>query len=898
MSMIFWQFSLATPSDSWAANVWYLASDPVFASIFFAFGITLVLFILLFVIRFLLRRRLSILQAFQNKVLLIRVPKDIKKEDTQGDKSQQQIQELIGAMEAIFATVGSLKSSQGIRSWLFGVGETFSFEIVVHKDKISFYAVVPAKQRTFFEEQIQAQFPFAEVDEVPDYNIFSPKGVVLGSYIGFRRQPFFPIRTYRKLEKDPLNSLTNALAKVDGDDGALIQYTLRSAPGKWRKEGLRIARAMQQGKKYADVLGKSIFKDVGKGLVQAASSSKTDKPPESYRLSPLEEEMVKGLEEKASKAGLDVNIRVVVAAQSPMKAQQYLNDILNAYGQFNIYEYGNSFKHQTPRFQSSLIRASIYRHFSHAHRLVLNSEEMASVFHLPLPITETPKINWLLARKALPPSNLPTEGLSLGYSEYRSHKYPVFIKSEDRRRHAYLIGKSGTGKTDFLKAMAQQDIEQGHGICIIDPHGDFADDALTFVPKERAEDVIFFDPSDFERPLGLNMLEFDPRYPHMRTFVINEMLKIFDKLYDLKSTGGPMFETYMRNAILLLMDDPASGMTLMDIPRVLADEDYRNYKLSKCTSTQVKDFWTKEALKAGGEASLANMVPYITSKLASFIYNDYMRPIIGQQKTAFNLYDAMNEQKIIILKLPKGQIGDMNAYLLGMIMIGKILDAALRRAEMPPEERKDFFLYVDEFQNFLTDSITSILSEARKYGLCLTMAHQFIGQLSVGANKDTAIRDAIFGNVGTMMIGRIGMEDAEFLAKEFAPVFTEFDLVNSEAYTFNIKLLIDNQVSRPFNLHPPRPKRPETTELATMIRELSRYKYGRKRELVEAEMEESRLAFGAPAEEDEEVEEEPEEEVRPVEPVEETASEEQTAPVEENSTEEAPAEEDTAKEVV
>ncbi|HEU0050998.1 MAG TPA: type IV secretion system DNA-binding domain-containing protein [Patescibacteria group bacterium] len=832
------------PSNTIFSDAWNFVYDPgllpfIFLILYFVFAV-----LILFAIRALLRRRMNLLQAFHTSVLLIRVPKELKKEDMNAEKSQQQIQEMIGHMETVFATIGSLKASKGVLAWFLGRADTFCFEIVAHKDKISFYAAVPKKFRTFMEEQIHAQYPNAEIEEAPDYNIFSPTGIVLGSYVTFRRQNFFPIRTYRKLETDSLNSLTNALAKVESGDGAAIQYTVRSARSSWRKEGLRIAKAMQQGKKLSQVSRGDILSGVGSELKSIAAAAKPKDPnkpvTEPYRLSPLEEEMVKGLEEKAAKAGLNVNIRIVVSAQNPAKAQQYLNDILNAYGQFNIYEYGNSFKKKMPYFQSALIRSFIYRQFSHAHQTILNAEEAASVYHFPLPVTDTPKINWLLSRKALPPSNLPNEGLVLGYADYRGHRYDVRIKSADRRRHMYVIGKSGTGKTEFLKGMVQQDIEQGRGVCIIDPHGDLADEALTFVPKERAEDVIFFDPSDFERPIGLNMLEFDPRYPQLRTFVINEMLKIFDKLYDLKATGGPMFETYMRNAILLLMDDPESGQTLMDIPRVLADEDYRNYKLSKCTSAEVKDFWTKEALKAGGEASLQNMVPYITSKLASFIYNDYMRPIVGQQKSAFNLFDAMNEQKIIILKLPKGQIGDLNAYLLGMIMIGKILDAALKRGEMPPEERKDFFLYVDEFQNFLTDSITSILSEARKYGLCLVMAHQFIGQLTIGAGKDTTIRDAIFGNVGTMLIGRIGMEDAEFLAKEFVPVFTEFDLVNAEAYTFNIKLLIDNQASRPFNIHPVRPRHAASSELANMVRELSRYKYGRKRELVESEMTERR----------------------------------------------------------
>lgn len=845
------QFEVAPVSESMGRQALAILAVPEAASVVFVFVSVLALGFLLRGIVELLRRRGIVGRAFRMKVLCVRVPKLLKKEDATTDKSTQQVQEMIGAMETVFATIGAQRAQKGMEAWLYGRSDALAFEIVAHREKISFYVAVPSRLQSFMEEQIHAQYPNAQIDEVPDYNIFLPTGVILGSSLTLRRSSYFPIKTYRKQETDGLNALTNALSKVAPMDGIAIQYVVRSAAPSWRTEGLRVARAMQQGKKLSQVERRGIWNGVRKELKGFAQVPKggEQKPPESYRLSPLEEEMVKGLEEKASKAGLDVNIRIVVSAAMPETAQQYLNDVLGAYGQFNIYEFGNSFAKKMPSFQKGLIRHFMYRHFDEATRMVLNAEEMASIFHLPLPVTETPKIDWLLARKVLPPSNLPTEGVLLGHADYRGHRHEIRIKQEDRRRHLYVIGKSGTGKTAILASVIRQDILAGRGVCVIDPHGELCDDALAYVPRERAEDVIFFDPGDFERPIGLNMLEFDPRYPHLRTFVINEMLKIFDKLYDLKATGGPMFETYMRNAILLLMDHPESGMTLMDIPRVLADEEYRNLKLAHCTSVEVKDFWQKEALKAGGEASLANMVPYITSKLASFIYNDYMRPIIGQQKSAFNLYDAMNEGKIILMKLSKGKIGDLNAYLLGMIMVGKILDGALKRADMEPALRKDFYLYIDEFQNFLTDSISTILSEARKYGLSLTIAHQFIGQLTMGANKDTTIRDAVFGNVGTMCIGRVGMEDAEFLVKEFTPVFSEYDLVNVEGLHFNTKLLIDNTVSKPFTMKlefAPRANA-EEKELADMLRELSRYKYGRKREIVEAEILEKRSSAVIPA---------------------------------------------------
>ncbi len=817
------------------------ASDPIVLTFLWFIGGILLVYFFLLIIRRLLRRFSGMGRVFGMKVLSVRVPKELKKEDAEKEKSQQQIQEMIGAMETIFSTLGSLRAEKGLRAWLFGRDDAFSFEIVSHREKISFYVSVPAIYQAFIEEQIHAQYPHAEIEEVSDYNIFQPKGVILGSYLGFRRQNYFPIKSYRKLETDSLNSLTNALAKIEAEDGAAIQYIMRSARANWRKEGIRVARAMQQGKKLKQVQHSGILRDLGKELKGLASTTKPGekKPEEPYRLSPLEEEMVKGLEEKSAKAGLDVNIRLVVSAQTPERAQRYLNDLLNAYGQFNIYEYGNSFTKHMPRFQSSLIRHFIYRHFDDRYRMVLNAEELASVFHLPLPITETPRINWLLSRKAVPPSNLPSEGLLLGVTTYRNHEYPIRIKQQDRRRHMYIIGKSGVGKSVLQASLIKQDIEAGRGVCVIDPHGDLVDECLEYVPKERAEDVIYFNPSDYERPMGLNMLEFDPTQPQQKTFVINEMLKIFDKLYDLKQTGGPMFELYMRNAMLLLMDDPESGSTLMEIPKVLADEDYRNYKLSKCKSQDVKDFWTKEALKAGGEASLANMVPYITSKLTPFIYNDYMRPIIGQQKSAFDIREAMDTGKILLIKLSKGTIGDLNAYLIGMVIVGRILMAALARGDMEASARRDFYLYIDEFQNFLTDSINAILSEARKYALNLIIAHQFIGQLT-GKNNDNTIRDAIFGNVGTMLAFRIGVEDAEFLAKEFAPVFSEYDLVNVEAFTCNVKLLIDNTASRPFNMKPIMAQRPSHKELSEMVRELSRYKYGRKRELVEAEIVERR----------------------------------------------------------
>ncbi|MFA7365171.1 MAG: type IV secretion system DNA-binding domain-containing protein, partial [Patescibacteria group bacterium] len=571
--------------------------------------------------------------------------------------------------------------------------------------------------------------------------------------------------------------------------------------------------------------------DIVLGAFNMGKPDKGDGQGENRKeLTEKEREMLKKMEEKNSKAGLDVNLRIVVSSKSHEKTLMYFENISNAFSEYSYYEYGNSFKKIVKKNQEAIINSFIYRNFIEEQGFLLSTQELVSMYHFPLSHTETPNIDWLTSKTAPAPSNTPKEGVVLGYNLFRGIKTDVRIKDMDRRRHMYIVGKSGTGKSVLLNNLAIQDIERGAGVCVMDPNGDLIEDILNRIPPERAEDVVIFSPQDTERPIGLNLLEYDERYPEQKTFVINEMIGIFDKLYDLKSTGGPMFEQYMRNALLLIMDSPETGSTLMEISKVLADEDFRRMKLSICKNQTVVDFWRKEAEKAGGEAALANMVPYITSKLTPFVSNDMMMPIIGQQKSAFNFRDLMDNKKILMVDLPKGAIGENNAYLLGMIIVGKILMAALSRTDIPAEQRKDFYLYIDEFQNFTTNSICQILSEARKYALSLNIAHQYIGQLS--KNQDTEIKDAVFGNVGTMVSFRVGSEDSEFLIKEFGPVFNEYDLVNVGRGGF-VKLLIDGQTSRPFSLQTVWPLMGDFRDgMSQNIRQLSRYKYGQDRNII------------------------------------------------------------------
>ncbi len=782
------------------------------------------------ILRYILIQKNKNALSFDKVVLLVTVPKEsLKAEEQNKTASIEKVREDIAIAESLFSAVGGLKAEKGFKAWLSGRSDEFSFEIVAHNGLISFYVAAPKRLQNFIEQQIHAQFPYAQIEEVQDYNIFTPRGFIVGRYLVFKRAGGFPIKSYRKLDSDPLSAITNSMSKIAPPDGVAIQFVARSARPGWRKAGLEIAKAMQQGKNLSRAIGESSF--LGRLMKTVKPSKKDSKaPPKEYRLSPLEEEAVRGLEEKASKAGLDINIRIIASSEDRSRAILHMDDIANAFAQFNIYEYGNSFVRKSPRSNTRFVKDFIYRSFNPKGKVVLNAEEFASVFHFPLPGTETPNIRWLGARSAAPPQNLPTDGLLLGYSVYRGIKKNVYMKVEDRVRHTYIIGRSGTGKSTLLKQMAIQDAIGGRGFCIIDPHGDLVEDTLANIPKERADDVVLFEPSDLDRPVGLNMLECANE--DQRDFTVQEMISIFYKLFPPEMIG-PMFEHNMRNVMLTLMSDLKNPGTIAEIPRMFSDTEFQKQWVAKVKDPVVRSFWEKEMAKTS-DFHKSEMLGYLISKVGRFVENEMMRNIIGQQKSGFDIRDIMDKGKILLVNLSKGKTGDVNANLLGLIIVTKLQVAALSRADMSESERKPFFLYIDEFQNFITPSIATILSEARKYQLGLIVAHQYMGQLEQ-PKGNTEIRDAVLGNAGTIVNFRIGVEDAEIMAKEFAPVFNAYDLINIENQNAYIKLLIDQTASKPFNMHtiwPPRGNK----DVAKALRQISRLKYGRDRRLVEAEI--------------------------------------------------------------
>ncbi len=796
------------------------------------------------VVRSFFRFRYQVNQSLNMDLEVIRV---LRQKEGEGQaQNAEGWKDEITAMEQLLTSLASLRPEGNFLKKMFFEAPNIVFEIAnpSSSEEIFFYLSVPKRYRESAEKQIHSFFPHAVVEKVTDYTIFSPGSFAAVSILELKESHALPLKTYRNLGVDPLNEISNSLSKLATEaEGAAIQILLSPAGTAWRGEGHKIAQRMQEGKRLKDARkSDSLTAGLGKNMVSALSPpKKTPTVPEEKKvvsLTPEEQELVKSIDGKTSKTAFRVNIRLLASAATQERAEEIVAHLENAFGQFENPEV-NSFRIKKRVKDKTAVYDYIFRNIDDESIMILNVEELASIFHFPISTTATPKIKWLKAGAAPPPVNIPTEGILLGFNEYRGAKADIRITDTDRRRHMYVIGQTGVGKSNYLQEMAKKDAQSGKGFCFIDPHGDAIEDILTAIPKERAEDVIIFDPSDVERPIGINMLEYDPAHPEQKTFVINEMIGIFDQLYDLKATGGPMFEQYIRNAMLLIMEHPESGSTLMEIPKVLADEEFRRYKLEHCTNPIVRDFWMKEAEKAGGEASLANMVPYITSKLTTFISNDMMRPIIAQQKSTLNFRELMDSGKIVLVNLSKGKIGEINAKLLGMVIVGKILMAALSRVDTPEAERRDFYLYLDEFQNVTTNSIAQILSEARKYKLVLILAHQFIAQLKEEISK------AVFGNVGSLTVFRVGPEDAEFLEKQFAPVFTANDIVNVDNYQCFARLLMNNELTKPFNMKTFAPTHGDQ-EVANALKELSRLRYGRDATIVNREiMSRMQLSQGA-----------------------------------------------------
>jgi len=684
--------------------------------------------------------------------------------------------------------------------------EHLTFEIVAKREDIRFLVSAPRKLKDLVEKQIHGSYPGADIKEVEEAPIFSEKGKVAFAALLLKYVDYLALRTYKDLPVDPLSSLTSVLAKMQEGEGAVVQLLIQPTGGKWRKAG------------------RSYISKV----------KKNEANPEKANFS-VDPKTLEAIEQKTAKPGFNSVVRLVVSSTTGEAARMHLENLLSSFHQFTS-DHNYFTKVKVPLKQLFMIDF-IYRYFPMFNLpflkqySVLNSDELATVFHFPNKSVETPHIFWLNAKRAPAPAQIPESGLFLGMSRYRGVERRINIGEDDRRRHMYIIGKTGTGKTQLLEELVMQDIYAGRGTAVIDPHGDLTDGIMARLPPERAEDVIYFDPSDTERPMGLNMLE--SYTEEQKHYVVTSIVGLMYKLYDPMKTGiiGPRFEHAIRNAMLTVMCEP--GSTFVEVVRCLTDSSFVQEILPKVQDPVIRRYWTDQIAQTA-DFHKSEVLDYIVSKFGRFVTNKLMRNIIGQSRSSFDFRKIMDEGKILLINLAKGKIGEENSNFLGLILVPKILIAAMSRQEVEEENRRDFYLYVDEFQNFATPDFAQILSEARKYRLNLTVANQFIGQM------EEEVKNAVFGNVGTLIAFRVGVTDANYLQHEYQPTFNEIDLINVERFNAYVKTIVHNEPVKPFSLDLTKDMTKimamRNPQVAKAIIQLSRLKFGRSQELVEAEI--------------------------------------------------------------
>ncbi|HET9946879.1 MAG TPA: DUF87 domain-containing protein [Patescibacteria group bacterium] len=716
----------------------------------------------------------------------------------------------IDAAEQMFSSFASLR--KGGRFSFLKPQPYLSFEIVGRPGDIRFYVWTPKKLQDLIEKQINGTYPDADITVVDEndpkqksiigneYNIFSEGGSVAFASMRLKGDRYMPMKVYKDMSVDPLALLTSVLAKMSEGEGAAIQILLSPADGKWKK--------------------------IGRKYLSKTKKSESNAETASYSTDAKE---LEGIEGKLGKPGFEVVVRIVVSSSSEEAANAHLGNITNA---FSAFDGANSFTKNPLRFKGLFMRDFIYRYWPmYKQTNVMTSEELATLFHFPNKSILTPHIFWLTSKRAPAPSQIPDSGLFLGRSTFRGQSRPVYLGKEDRQRHMYIIGKTGTGKSEFLKDMILQDIRNGEGICVVDPHGDLVEGVLPLIPPERAEDVIIFDPSDTSRPMGLNIME--AYTEEQKHYMVSSIIGLFYKLYDPNQTGivGPRLEHGIRNAMLTVMAAP--GNTFIEVQRALTDTAFVQELLPLLTDPIVKRYWTDQIAQTN-DFHKSEVLDYIVSKFGRFVTNKLMRNIIGQSKSAFDFRKIMDERKILLVNLSKGKIGEENSSFLGLILIPKLLVAAMSRQDIPQDQRQNFYLYVDEFQNFATPDFAQILSEARKYRLNLIVANQFTGQMQ------DEVKNAVFGNVGTIVSFRVGVTDANYLQHEFQPVFNEADLINVDRFNAYIRTVVRGEPVSPFSVDMTRDMSKEAAmsnpRVAELIKELSRLKYAKDVRQVEAEI--------------------------------------------------------------
>lgn len=770
--------------------------------------------------------RLKVLNV-DSVLLMLEIPKA-------NDKKELAAEQLFASLHGILRDKAELKSSGGVQ-------EHLSFEIVSTGGQIRFYVWVPKILQSFVEGQIYAQYPTVQIykmneDYVDNRNKYP---VVYSTELTLTENEALPIKTFDSFEVDPLAGITGTLAKLNPDNSEelWIQILTRPIPDDWHKDTTdKWVKKVKAGKKFFGGGNSGIdwtWVIEAFGAFFRPPSGGTGSEAKPAELSERDKTRIAKAEEKATKLGYEVKIRLTYLGNDQTNAKLNMQALVGTFKQYNSTNL-NGFKLTGSSFKMEDLDAYKMRQFA-SHGFILNISELASVYHLPHTSVETPNIVWASSKTAEPPAKLPLvngdpthdENISaFGLTNFRGINHQFGMLRKDRSRHVYIIGQTGAGKSGMLELFALSDVFYNQGYCIIDPHGDFAINNLRFVPQSRINDVVYFNPADVEHPVAFNPLELSD--PARKPNVCSEVIGVLKRLFG--DSWGPRLEHILRYTLLALLDRPET--TLLDISRILTDKDFRKETLDYCTDVTVLQFW-KHEFGQWNEKQVNESIAPVLNKVGAFTANPIIRNIIGQPKSSFNIRKIMDEGKILVVNLSKGLIGEDNAGLLGAFLVTKVQLAAMSRSDIPDvKDRRPFYLYVDEFQNFATDSFAVILSEARKYGLNLTVANQYISQMT------DSVRDAVFGNVGTTISFRVSADDAPILAKQFEPVFDQSDLIQMNNRNFVISMIIDGEKAPAFSattLSLPTTPQDNFDEIV----ESSRRLYSRNRADVEAEIRET-----------------------------------------------------------
>ena len=712
----------------------------------------------------------------------------------------------------------------------------FSFEMTVKDGLVKYYAVVPIKLVETVKQAIVSSYPAARLEEVEDENFFSEnvQGVAGGELI-LKKELSYPIATYEETKWDAQTALLNAFAKAKGEEGIGMQVMFRPAGEKWVTKAKARVQDIKEGKSSGKSGGfaraTNLIRDIIRAPFEPPETPEEIKAKEEKPLSQLQQEEISAIENKTKYPGFECLIRVVASSASGPRSEALVGGVISAFSQFDS-QTANGFRYNVAKDAWRLGRDYIYRWFPQENSgMVLNSVELASIFHLPSQNTiPSSGVERQMTKQVDGPARLVTDGVLIGINEYRGEKKEIRLSVDDRRRHTYVIGSTGMGKSVFLRNIAYQDMMEGRGFAFIDPHGDVVEELLSMVPPERIDDVIYFDPSDVENPIGMNMFEYQT--PDQMDFIVQEGINMLQSLYDPNNQGyfGARGQHMFRNAAILLMSDPA-GATFIDIPKCFIDPEFVKAKLKYVTDRNVYDYWTKEFPASQKSSDAGEVITWFSSKWGPFISNLMMKNTLGQIHSGFNIREIMDQKKILLVNLSKGKLGELNSKLLGMIFVMKFQTAAMSRVDTPEKERNDFCLFVDEFQNYSTESFESILSEARKFRLNLIVANQFMTQLT------DKIREGVIGNVGTIVAGRLGVTDAEMLEKVFVPTFTAEDLHKTPNHNAVATVMMYGVPSAPFTMTWPMLGEGKK-EVMESLKRYSATKYGRPAAEVEREINE------------------------------------------------------------